>query len=152
MSFFEKMKRKKVTLFLIILLYVLSCPFSGFPLNTSTLKQEIKKNKQTLRTEKQVIKKLSKKEKRLYTQLAKIEARVQKITQELNLQEEELSTIKTNEALIVKKYQHLISEQKKHVNNLLKFYLRYGQFFYKIKVPTSINFKIGQRQTAILSG
>jgi septal ring factor EnvC (AmiA/AmiB activator) len=107
------MKRKKVILFLIILLYVLSCPFSGFPLNTSTLKQEIKKNKQTLRTEKQVIKKLSKKEKSLYTQLAKIEARVQKITRQLMTQEQKLSNIKTKEALILKKYQHLKSKQKK---------------------------------------
>ena len=103
------MKQKKVILFLIIiLLYIFSCPFSGFPLNTSTLKQEIKKNKQTLRTEKQVIKKLSKKEKSLYTQLARIEARVQKITRQLMTQEEKLSNIMTREAMFLKEYQHLI--------------------------------------------
>ncbi len=94
-------------------LYFFLLPTPGLTLDPGTLKKEIKKNKLTLHSEKQVVKKLSKEEKGLYTQLAKIEARVQKITQQLVAQEQELSSIKTKEALILKEYQHLISEQKK---------------------------------------
>jgi len=94
-------------------LYFLLSPTLGFSLEPGALKLKIKKNKQTLRNEKQIIKKLSKKEKSLYTQLAKIEARVQKITQQLMTQEQELSNIKTKEASILKEYQHLITRQKK---------------------------------------
>ncbi|MBT8763896.1 peptidoglycan DD-metalloendopeptidase family protein [Desulfohalobiaceae bacterium Ax17] len=94
-------------------LYFLLSPNLGFSLEPGALKLKIQKNKQTLRNEKQIIKKLSKKEKSLYTQLAKIEARVQNITQQLMTQEQELSSIKTKEASILKEYQHLITRQKK---------------------------------------
>ena len=116
-------------------LYFLLLPGQGFTLDPDTLKKEIKKNRQTLCNEKQIIKKLSKKEKNIYAQLARIEARVQKITQELNLQEEELSTIKTNEALIVKKYQHLISEQKKTRKQLTQILSTLWPIFLQNKSP-----------------
>ena len=128
---------KKLTYLIIsfLSLYFLLLPGQEFTLDPDTLKKEIKKNRQTLCNEKQIIKKLSKKEKNIYAQLARIEARVQKITQELNLQEEELSTIKTNEALIVKKYQHLISEQKKTRKQLTQILSTLWPIFLQNKSP-----------------
>jgi septal ring factor EnvC (AmiA/AmiB activator) len=101
----------------------------------STLTQELNKNKQTLRTEKQVIKKLSKKEKSLYTQLARIEARVQKITRQLMTQEEKLSNIMTREAMFLKEYQHLISEQKKTQKKLNQILSALWPVYLQNKIP-----------------